>query len=167
MILGVISDTHDNVTAIENAIGIFDAHHVDTILHCGDYIAPPTLPLFEGYEVHGILGNNDGELDGLELFFDDLGQHSELHGRYATLEYDDLTIRMLHGDQGRETVMSEAESGRYDVVCYGHFHETDQQTVNETLVINPGGHFPTVPEENQCVITIDTSEMDIGFHSTV
>lgn len=165
MLLGVISDTHDNVTAIKNAISVFESHGVDVILHCGDYIAPPTLPFFDGFEVHGVLGNNDGELDGLELFFDDLGNDSNLHGRYATLTFDDLTIRLLHGDQGRDTVRNEAESGSYDIVCYGHFHEPDEQTVNDTTIINPGGHFPTVPEDNRCLITIETATGAIEFHN--
>ncbi len=165
MILGVISDTHDNVPAIKNSLTVFESLDVDTILHCGDYIAPPTLPFFDGFELHGVLGNNDGELDGLELFFDDLGNESHLHGRYATLEFDGLTVRLLHGDQGRDTVIDEAESGAYDVVCYGHFHETDEQTINDTIVVNPGGHFPTVPDEHRCVVTIDTATATIEFHN--
>ena len=163
MRLGIIADTHDNVEAIERAVGVFEEEGVDALVHCGDYIAPPVLPLFDGYEVHGVLGNNDGELDGLELFFDDLGNGSELHGRYADLEFDGVRIGVLHGDQGKDVVDEWAESGEYDYVLYGHFHETEERTVGDTTVINPGAHFPTVDEEHRSVAILDTATDEVRF----
>lgn len=76
MRLGVISDTHDNVRAVERAVSVFEREGCDTLVHCGDFIAPPVLPFFEGFEVHGVLGNNDGELDGLEAGFRALGREA-------------------------------------------------------------------------------------------
>ena len=159
MRLGIISDTHDNVAAIERAVELFQAEDVDALVHCGDFIAPPVLPLFDGFELHGVLGNNDGELDGLELFFDDLGNGSELHGRYADLEFDGTRIGVLHGDQGMDVVDDWAESGEYDYVCYGHFHRAEERDVDGTTVINPGAHFPMVPKEDRSVVILDTDEV--------
>lgn len=76
MIVGVISDTHDNVSAVDSAVSIFEERGVETVIHCGDVIAPPVVPHFEGLEVHAVLGNNDGELDGLESAFRRLGNGS-------------------------------------------------------------------------------------------
>lgn len=163
MRLGIISDTHDNVEAVERAVDVFEAEDVDTLVHCGDFIAPPVLPLLSGFEVHGVLGNNDGELDGLELFFDDLGNDSELHGRYADLEFDGTRIGVLHGDQGKDVVQEWAESGEYDYVLYGHFHEAEERTVGETTVINPGAHFPLVNEAHRSVAILDTATGEVRF----
>ncbi len=154
MTIGILSDTHDNVTAIEQAVEIFDEEQVDVIIHCGDYIAPPTIPYYEGFEVHGVIGNNDGEIDGLERSFDALGANSQLHGRYADLELDGHRIFVLHGDQGMDAVDEYAASGEYDYVCYGHFHAAEQRHVDETTVINPGGHFPTVPAADRSVVVL-------------
>ncbi|MFB6298898.1 MAG: metallophosphoesterase [Halobacteriales archaeon] len=164
MQLGIIADTHDNVTAAEAAVELFADHGVETIIHCGDFIAPPMLPIFEGFELHGVLGNNDGERDGLELFFDDLGNDSQLHGRYAELEFDGTRLFVLHGDQGKETVEEYTAEGAYDYVLYGHFHEAEQRDVDGTTVINPGGHFPMVPTEHRSVVTLDTAEETVTFH---
>lgn len=165
MHLGIISDTHDNVAAIESAVAVFDREGVEIVVHCGDFIAPPTLPFFDGFEVHGVLGNNDGELDGLELFFDDLGNGSSLHGRYADLAVGDRRVFVLHGDQGRDVVDEYAESGEYDYVLYGHYHEADEREINGTTVINPGGHFPTVPTEHRSIVVVDTATDDVRFHT--
>ena len=165
MRIGIISDTHDNVEAIERAVEVFDDEGVDALIHCGDFVAPPVLPFFGGYEVHGVLGNNDGELDGLELFFDDLGNGSELHGRYADLTFDGARFCVLHGDQGMDVVDERAESGAYDYICYGHFHGAEERQVGDTTVINPGAHFPTVPEEDRSVVILDTETDEVRFEN--
>ena len=163
MRLGIISDTHDNVEAIKRAVELFGEEDVDALVHCGDFIAPPVLPLFDGFELHGVLGNNDGELDGLELFFDDLGNGSDLHGRYAELEFDGTRIGVLHGDQGMDVVDDWAESGQYEYVLYGHFHRAEERDVDGTTVINPGAHFPLVPEEHRSVVVLDTVADEVRF----
>lgn len=165
MQLGVISDTHDNIDAINSAVDVFHDTGVNTVIHCGDYIAPPVIPFFDGFEFHGVLGNNDGELDGLERLITDLGSDSDLHGRYASLEFDGLRVFVLHGDQGLDVVEEYADSGEYDVVLYGHFHEAEEREVNGTKVINPGGHFPTVPAEHRSVVILDTDTAESRFVS--
>jgi len=163
MRLGIISDTHDNVEAIERAVAVFEREGCDTLVHCGDFIAPPVLPFFEGFEVHGVLGNNDGELDGLEAGFRALGNGSELHGRRAALEFDGVSVGALHGES-RDDVDDLAASGRYDLVCYGHHHERDERAVEGCTVLNPGAHFPTVPDEHRTVATYDTESGDVTFY---
>jgi putative phosphoesterase len=164
MRLGIISDTHDNVRAVERATDVFEREGCDTLVHCGDFIAPPVLPFFEGFEVHGVLGNNDGELDGLEAGFRALGGESELHGRRAFLTFDGASVAVLHGES-LDDVEELAASGDYDLVCYGHHHERDERRVGECLVVNPGAHFPTIPEEHRTVVTYDTDRAEATFHT--
>ena len=159
---GIIADTHDNVDAVERAVAVFVDEGVDAIIHCGDIIAPPVVPFFDGFEVHAVLGNNDGERDGLERAFADLGTDSELHGRFAELSFDGTRFAVLHGEDLDE-VESHAASGDYDYVCYGHHHEVEQRRIGETTIINPGAHFPTVPGEHQCVAIVDTGSDEVQF----
>jgi putative phosphoesterase len=163
MRLGVISDTHDNVRAVERAVSVFEREGCDTLVHCGDFIAPPVLPFFEGFEVHGVLGNNDGELDGLEAGFRALGRESELHGRRADLAFDGTRVAVLHGES-LDDVNDLAASGAYDLVCYGHHHEHDEHEVEGCTVLNPGAHFPTVPDEHRTFATYDTDTGTVTFH---
>jgi len=165
MQLGVLSDTHDNVTAVENAVDVFDDAGVDAIVHCGDYVAPPVVQYFEGFELHGVLGNNDGELDGLEAGFRELGRGSRLHGRFAELDFDGRRFAVLHGES-MDDVHARARSGEYDYVCYGHHHEADEREIDGTVVLNPGAHFPTVPEEHRSVVVLDTATDEVRFVRT-
>lgn len=167
MNLGVVSDTHDNLAAASAAADLFEERDVDAVLHCGDFISPPLLAAFDDrpFAFHGVLGNNDGELDGLERTIDGLSGGGTLHGRYATVEFDGVRVRMLHGDQGIEAVEEEARSGDVDYVLYGHFHAADRREVDGTTVLNPGAHFPSVPESERSVVVIDTDADEAGFVS--
>jgi hypothetical protein len=162
MSFGVISDTHDNVAAVQRAVAVFEDRGVGTVVHCGDYIAPPVVPFFEGFEVHGVLGNNDGELDGLEAAFRGLGDGSRLHGRFADLTLEGARLAVLHGED-RDRVDDLAAGDEYDYVCYGHHHETDHRKVGETTVLNPGAHFPTVPSAHRTVAVVDPGEETAAF----
>jgi len=162
MNVGCISDTHDTVSAVEAATELFAARTVEVVLHAGDVVAPPVVPFFEGFEVHAVLGNNDGEVRGLTAAFDDLGDGSALHGRFASLRIDGLDVAMLHGEHLDE-VEAVARSGDYDVVCYGHHHRRDRRTVGDTLVVNPGAHFPTVPDDHRTVAILDTEDVSVTF----
>jgi hypothetical protein len=164
MQLGIVSDTHDNVAAVERAVAAFEERGVETAVHCGDVIAPPVLPFFEGLELHGVLGNNDGELDGLEAGYRALGNGSTLHGRRAFLTFDGADVAVLHGED-RDAVEDLAASGEYDYVCYGHHHERDRRAVGETTVLNPGAHFPTVPAAHRTVAVVDTAADEVEFVS--
>lgn len=166
MIVGVVSDTHDNVEAVENAVDLFRDEGVEVLIHCGDYIAPLIIPYFDEFELHGVLGNNDGEVDGLNTFFDNLGDKSDLHGRFAELTFDDRSFAVLHGED-KEEVYSLAESGEYDYVLYGHHHTKEKKVLDNTTVINPGAHFPTVPDEHRTVAFVDTDSGDLEFRSIV
>ncbi len=162
MLVGVISDTHDNVASIEAAVEVFEREGAEVLVHCGDYVAPPTLPYFEGFEVHGVLGNNDGELDGLEAGFRALGNDSALHGRFADLDLGGARFAVLHGED-QSDVQARAESGEFDYVCYGHHHVHEHRAVDGTDVINPGAHFPTVPADHRTVALVDTDTGEVRF----
>ncbi|WP_247730454.1 metallophosphoesterase [Halovivax limisalsi] len=162
MHVGIISDTHDDVEAAQRARTVFEHDGVEVVIHCGDYVAPPTLSAFEGVEVHGVLGNNDGEIGGLHAAFDALGEGSELHGRFAELTFDGVSFAVLHGESTAE-VDAIAASETYDVVCYGHHHEREHREVGRTVVLNPGAHYGRVPPDHRTVAVVDTETEAVGF----
>ena len=160
MLVGVIADTHDNVPAVEAAVEVFEERGVEVVVHCGDVVAPPVVSYFSGFEFHAVLGNNDGELDGLDRAIRALGSDSTLHGRFADLEFDGKHFGVLHGED-RDQVETLASGGGFDFVCYGPHHAAEVRDVGPTTVINPGAHFPTVPEEHRSVAIVDTTSGEV------
>jgi len=130
--VGILSDTHDNLHAIREAVELFRKEDVRLILHAGDFVAPFTLPFYldSGCEFRGIFGNNDG--DQILLLKRSEGRiHTAPHlfnwgGKQFILNhYPDAVEAMARGKGA-------------DVVIYGHTHEPDIRTVDDCLIINPG-----------------------------
>jgi putative phosphoesterase len=133
--IGLISDTHDNFKNIENAVKIFNDKKMSYVIHAGDITSPEAVESFEGLKLIGVLGNNDMDKEGLENAFERIG--GELRGELYEIEEDDLLIAVYHGTNfnKRESLI---QSGKYDVVVYGHTHKADNKVVGKTIVINPG-----------------------------
>ena len=73
--IGIMSDTHDNLEAIRKAVEFLNAQKVSLVLHAGDYIAPFTVNEFKKLSCPfvGVFGNNDGERKGLLRSFAEMG----------------------------------------------------------------------------------------------
>ncbi len=48
MLIGIMSDSHDNFPGLIQAREIFEQHGVEMMLHAGDVIAPGMCYAFEG-----------------------------------------------------------------------------------------------------------------------
>jgi putative phosphoesterase len=135
MQIGVISDIHDNLWALEEILpGLQDC---DALLCLGDLCAPFTLGLIgAGFRnpIHVVWGNNDGDRLLLTRSADQAGNIT-LHGEIAELELDGRRICMTHYPQVARAL---ARSGNYDLVCHGHSHVRSSARVDNTLLLNPG-----------------------------
>ena len=115
MKIGLISDTHDNIQNIQNAILLFNDKHVSFVIHAGDIVSPEAVEAFAGVKLIGVLGNNDLEIDGLTNAFDKIG--GQLKGEFCEIEQDDLIFAVYHGTNSRRKD-SLIQSGKYDVVFW-------------------------------------------------
>jgi putative phosphoesterase len=136
MIIGLISDTHDNVPMIKRAVERFNEERVNLVLHAGDYISLFTAkPYAElGVPMIGVFGNNCAETEELKKVYATVG--ADLRGYFADVNEGGLKIALTHGHIKSE--MDKAMSGEYDVVVRGHSHRASVRDENGILVINPG-----------------------------
>jgi len=138
MLVGIISDTHDNLPLIEKAIKKLNAERVELVLHAGDYVAPFVIPKFRNLEAKliGVFGNNDGDRELLKKRF---SEHAnlEIRGNFAALNIDNVKIALLHGSE-EELLQAIIDSESFDVVVYGHMHKAEFYHKGNTLIINPG-----------------------------
>lgn len=136
MRMGIISDSHDNLPAVEAAVQRMKEWKVEVILHAGDIVAPFVVPILamSGAKVYAVYGNNDGERAGLRKKFKDIG---ELQGDVAVVDLGGKKAAVYHGS---EPVIAEAliGCGRFDIVALGHSHTPLIEKRGRTLVVNPG-----------------------------
>jgi len=133
--IGLISDTHDNFKTIESAVRIFGEKRIEYVIHAGDITTPEAVESFAGLKMIGVLGNNDLDKKGLTSAFEKIG--GELRGEICEIEENDLVIGVYHGTDFRKRDAL-IQSGKYNVVVYGHTHKIENKNVGKTMVINPG-----------------------------
>ncbi|NUQ39003.1 MAG: YfcE family phosphodiesterase [Caldilineales bacterium] len=135
--LAILSDTHDNIWALEHALAQIRARGCDLLLHCGDLCSPFVVKqLAEGFAgpIHLIFGNNEGDGRLIQVVAGQFA-HVTHHGIYAELEVGGRRIAAIHYPQPALRI---AQSGQFDLVCYGHDHAQHCQAIAATLLVNPG-----------------------------
>lgn len=135
MRIGLMSDTHDRIPAIDALLRQMVAKEITFVLHAGDFCAPFSLKPFQdhGVAMAGIFGRNDGDPEGLraaaagamglELFE---SPHAMKVGEQKVLVVHDLA------DAVERSVLA------HGIVVHGHTHEQGIETRGSTLLVNPG-----------------------------
>jgi uncharacterized protein len=153
MLIGILSDTHDNLVYVKKAIDLFNERKVGHVIHAGDYTSPFTLKLFKELNCPyvGIFGNNDG---------DKLLLQERAEGRIRNQPYvftlHDRKIVVMHEHFVADAL---ADSEHYDLVIYGHTHMPDIRKVKNTLLVNPG-EVSTYLYGKSTVALVDLDTMD-------
>jgi len=145
VLIGIVSDTHDNLDRIRRAVQLFKERKVELVIHCGDWVAPFSVREFKGLKVVSVLGNNDGDLLLLEKTLREIG--SSLEGRFASLNLNGKKIAVLHGEYS-ELVEALVKSGMYNIVIHGHTHKRRCERFDGTLALNPGWDSVIVYDES-------------------
>ncbi|MFN3301656.1 MAG: metallophosphoesterase family protein [Patescibacteria group bacterium] len=122
MKIAIISDTHDNIPNLEKTINWLKSEGISLIIHCGDLCSPSFLskvlaPSFSG-EIHLIYGNV-GDRELLEEKIKEL-KNVKYYSNQGEIELDGKKIAFVHY---REKAKKLAETGKYDIIFYGHTHK--------------------------------------------
>lgn len=148
MRLAIVSDTHGNVANFRKVIDWLDKENIQTILHTGDIGNPESLKEslvdFKG-EFFGVFGNMDKNFKILIEEYNKIPR-VKINEDVLDIEIDKKRIAITHyPDEAKKL----AQSGKYDLVFYGHTHRPWDEKVlvrpelgseggGECHMINPG-----------------------------
>jgi putative phosphoesterase len=135
MRLGLLSDTHDRLPAIDGLIREMLSRGVDMLLHAGDFCSPFSLrPLLDhNVATAGVFGRNDGDHEGLKALAA-TGLGIELFESPHSMDVAGHHILLVH-DIGDINTRSIEQHG---IVIHGFTHREEMKTRGDTLIINPG-----------------------------
>jgi putative phosphoesterase len=138
MLIGLISDTHDNLPLVEKAVNRLNEEKVELALHAGDYTSPFTIPKFKALKCKliGVFGNNDGDHELLRKRFSET-QNCEIRGRFTEIDANGFKIALHHGEE-IDLQNALVNCGGFDCVVSGHTHIAVNKTKGKTLVVCPG-----------------------------
>ena len=152
--IGIMSDSHDNIDAIRKAVKLFNTKEVDLTIHAGDLISPFTVIEFQKLdsELIAVYGNNDGEREGLKNAYNELCILED----FKEISLEGWKFAIIHGTHPA-IVDSLIKSGKYDIVISGHSHKLEILN-DKTLLINPGEVCGYLSSE-QTVVLLDTDDL--------
>ena len=170
MLIGIVSDTHDDLAALGAAVDLFESAGVDAVVHCGDFVAPFSVTPFDiggddAPEFYAVRGNNDGEWaveSTVESFGEYLGEAGTLsfdsRAGDTGAEPDSVDVAVTHGTSA-VVVDALVDCGDYDYVFHGHTHAHGVEERDGTVRVNPGGMPIPVEGADDAfhVATLDTT----------
>lgn len=132
--IGVLSDSHDNLVMIRRAVGLFNDMDCDLVVHAGDFVAPFAAAELRNLRcpVKAVFGNCDGEKPGLARTFEGMG---EIRDAPLAFVHAGLRFVLSHMDG---PVPKYIASMRCDVLVFGHTHKPLSERKDGVLLINPG-----------------------------
>lgn len=137
MKIAVISDSHDNIVNTEKFLSWANNNKIEMIIHCGDIAAPAMIkkvivPAFSG-PIHLVHGNvSDREM--LKKVCAETNNVT-LHGDEGYLEVENIKIAFCHYPEKAKEL---AQSGKYNLVFYGHTHKPWLEKIGQVILANPG-----------------------------
>jgi putative phosphoesterase len=132
--IGVISDSHDNLDAVRTAVALFKNAGCRLVLHAGDFVAPFAARELAnlGCPVKAVFGNCDGEKQGLHAAIQPFGEIQEAP---LLFHWEGFRFLLTHVDFSLKSYL---RSHDLDYLVFGHSHKPDVHTLGKTLFLNPG-----------------------------
>mgnify|MGYP000362668190 CR=1 FL=1 len=133
--IGLLSDSHDNLNALKQIVDIFNTLGCSLVIHAGDFVAP-----FAARELsrlncpfRAVFGNCDGEKEGLKKAIDGWGiiQPAPYEFTAAGLKFH---LRHIALPEEEQHILQ----GKVDVYLFGHTHKPFVEEKGDFLIINPG-----------------------------
>ena len=140
MRIGVVSDTHNNLTNVARIVELLNRARVARVVHTGDITQAKTLEVLARLEAPlvGVFGNNDR---GERIALEHTARRHAMEIADGPLELSLAGRRIVVVHDPREL----ASLAPPDLALHGHTHRLRIERAHGTLIFNPGecaGHMP-------------------------
>ena len=136
MRIGVLSDTHDNVSNLIFALETLRERGIDTVVHCGDLTDFDLFSHFSDFRLIYLIGNMDVSPGTVQQRVNRISPDN-FAGLVFTGKLDGVWVAATHSHLEGQ-VMSLVRERRYQWLFHGHTHRRRDETIRGTRVVNPG-----------------------------
>ena len=136
MLIGVVSDTHNNLKNIDKIISLFNKENISLVIHTGDIANAKSMEKFSrlNCKLIGVFGNNDRNEEGIK---ETATKHNfQFTEPPKSLNLCDRNIAIFHEPELIDEFLS--NNKEIDIVIHGHTHRYRKEVLNDVLYFNPG-----------------------------
>ena len=158
MLVGVVSDTHNNIKNVKKIICLFNEEKVDLVIHTGDISKASTLEIFSKLNspLIGVFGNNDRIEEGLEKVCEQYNFNFQEPPLSLTLEH--IKVAVFHEPELIDDYIKNNKDT--DIILHGHTHRYKEEKVDNIIYFNPGESAGFI-EGKSAIGIIDISNLRI------
>ena len=160
MKIGVLSDTHDELSNLLAALETYRKLKIETLIHCGDLTALEMIAHFEGFRTIYTHGNMDFATGTIKNRFEKM-RKDNFAGPVFRGEIGGVPVAATHSHIDSK-VMDLVRSQRFKWVFHGHTHQKRDEVINGVRIVNPGalGGLRKGPR-SFCIV--DLTDGDVQF----
>lgn len=158
MKIGVISDTHNNLSNMIFGLNTFQEEGIDTIIHCGDLTDLDMVAHLAEFRVIFAFGNMDYATGAIK-------------GRLMQMREDNYAGMIFRGDLSGISIavthshidgilMELVRENHYQWLFHGHTHEKRDEVVQGVRIVNPGALGGMGREPHSfCIVDLDAEDV--------
>lgn len=136
MQIGVLSDTHDNLSNLTIALETFRERGIKTVIHCGDLTDFDLLSHFSDFRLIYVTGNMDHASGTIQKRVAKMNPEN-FAGLVFRGKLDGASVAATHSHIDGK-VMELVSEGRFQWLFHGHTHQKRDEVVRRTRIVNPG-----------------------------
>ncbi len=136
MKIGVMSDTHDNLSNLTYVLEVFREKEIETIIHCGDLTSLEMVSHFDGFRVIYLIGNMDKVNGAIKSRFEKM-REDNFAGTVFKGKLGGVLVAATHGHINNK-IMDLVSQKKFNWIFHGHTHEKRDEVIRDTRVVNPG-----------------------------
>lgn len=135
MLLGILADTHDELTRTQTAVQLLRDAGARALVHCGDLASPPIVEACAVLPLWFVFGNHDADfVPELRRAADEFG--AVCLGWGGVFEWEGKRIGVAHGHMTTDIRHVLAQEPSY--LLTGHAHYSIDLVIDGVRRINPG-----------------------------
>lgn len=159
MKIGVLSDTHDNLTNLVPVLETFKERGIKTLIHCGDLTSLDMISHFKGFRMIYTIGNMDVATGAIKKRIEKMNTDN-FAGMVYRGKLDGVPVAVTHSHIDGK-VMELVREQRFKWIFHGHTHEKRDEVVRGVRIVNPGalGGLGREPR-SFCVVDLDTEDVE-------
>jgi putative phosphoesterase len=159
MIIGLLSDTHNNLTNLIYVLDVYRERGIETLIHCGDLTGLEMVPYFKGFRVIYTTGNMDITTGAIKKRFDRMRKDNFV-GTVFRGEIGEVPVAVTHSHIDGK-VMDLVQQRRYKWIFHGHTHKKRDEIIQSARIVNPGalGGLGREPR-SFCIVDLEAGHVE-------
>ena len=160
MKIGVMSDTHDNLSNLTYVLNTYRERGIETIFHCGDLTSLEMVSHFEGFRVIYTFGNMDFVTGAIRKRLQKM-REDNFAGEVFRGKLNGVLLAATHSHINGK-VMELVRAGGFKWLFHGHTHEKRDEVVRGVHIVNPGA-LGGLGREPRTFCVVDLEDESVEF----